>query len=71
MSQRVGALLVITGLSTALLLGGSLFVIAGLMAMVGGGIVLAAGMESGLVEERVDSGIPPEPIDAERRDLAA
>jgi hypothetical protein len=70
MSLRVGTLLVITGPILALLLG-SLFVVVGLMVMVCGGIVLASGMESLLTEERADGGIPAEPIDAGRRDIAA
>jgi len=72
MSLRVGTLLVITGLTLALLLG-SLFVVVGLMVMVCGGIVLASGMESLLNEERagrVDGSIVAEPIDAGRRDMA-
>jgi len=72
MSLRVGTLLVITGLTLALLLG-SLFVVVGLMVMVCGGIVLASGMESLLNEERggrVDGSIAAGPIDAGRRDMA-
>jgi hypothetical protein len=70
MSRRIGALLVITGLTLALVLG-SLFVVVGLMLMVCGGIVLACGMESLLAEEPADDGIPATPIDAGRRDIAA
>lgn len=70
MSLRVGALLVITGLTLALVLG-SLFVVVGLMVMVCGGIVLAADMESHLAEEPADGGVPAEPIDAGHRDIAA
>jgi hypothetical protein len=70
MSIRIGALLVITGLTLALVLG-SLFVVVGLMAMVCGGIVLASGMESLLADEPADGGIPAKPIDAGHRDIAA
>jgi hypothetical protein len=69
MSLRIGALLVITGLTLALVLG-SLFVVLGLMVMVCGGIVLASGMESLLAEEPADSGISAESIDAGHRDIA-
>jgi hypothetical protein len=70
MSLRVGTLLVITGLTLALLLG-SLFVVVGLVVMVCGGIVLASGLESLLTEERADGDIPAEPVDVGRRDIAA
>jgi hypothetical protein len=70
MSLRIGTLLVIMGMTLALLLG-SLFVVIGLMVMVCGGIVLASGMESLLAEEPPDRGIPAKPIDARQRDIAA
>jgi hypothetical protein len=70
MSLRIGTLLVIMGMTLALLLG-SLFVVIGLMVMVCGGIVLASGMESLLAEEPPDRGIPAKPIDAHQRDIAA
>lgn len=70
MSLRIGALLVITGLTLALVLG-SLFVVLGLMVMVCGGIVLASGMESFLAEGSADGGIPAKPIDAHQSDIAA
>jgi hypothetical protein len=70
MSLRIGTLLVIMGMTLALLLG-SLFVVIGLMVMVCGGIVLASGMESLLAEEPTDRGIPAKPIDARQRDIAA
>jgi hypothetical protein len=70
MSLRVGSLLLITGLALALLLG-SLFVVVGLMVMVCGGFVLAAGMESLLAEEPVDGGVTAKPIDAHRLDVDA
>jgi hypothetical protein len=70
MSLRIGTLLVIMGITLALLLG-SLFVVLGLMVMVCGGIVLASGMESLLAEEPADRGIPATPIDAHQRDIAA
>jgi hypothetical protein len=70
MSLRIGTLLVIMGMTLALLLG-SLFVVIGLMVMVCGGIVLASGMESLLAEEPTDPAIPAKPIDARQRDFAA
>jgi hypothetical protein len=70
MSLRIGTLLVIMGMTLALLLG-SLFVVVGLLVMVCGGIVLASGMESLLAEEPPDRGIPAKPIDAHQRDIAA
>ena len=70
MSLRIGTLLVIMGMTLALLLG-SLFVVIGLMVMVCGGIVLASGLESLLAEEPADQGIPATPIDAHQRDIAA
>jgi hypothetical protein len=70
MSLRIGTLLVIMGMTLALLLG-SLFVVIGLMVMVCGGIVLASGMESLLSEEATDPASPAKPIDARQRDIAA
>jgi hypothetical protein len=70
MLLRIGALLVVTGLTLALVLG-SLFVVVGLMLMVCGGIVLASGMESLLAEETAEGEIPAKPIDADHGEIAA
>lgn len=70
MPLRLGVLLVITGLSIALLFG-SLSVVVGLMMMVCGGVVIACGMESLLAEDPADGRSQAKPIDAHHHDLAA
>jgi hypothetical protein len=60
MLLRVGAMFVIAGLTLALVLGGFLAVIGGVL-IAGGGMALAIAMESVLAEESVDverNGLP-------------
>jgi hypothetical protein len=69
MSVRVGGLLVMTGLTIALLFG-SLVVVVGVFVSVCGGIVAAVGMESVLLEEGAESDGAPNSVDSARGDLA-
>jgi hypothetical protein len=70
MSIRVGGVLVITGLTMALVLG-SLFVVLGAFMSVCGGIVAAVGMESQLLGEDADVHGPSDSVDSARGDIAA
>jgi hypothetical protein len=69
MPTRIGALLVVSGLALALVLG-HVLVIAGLFLAVCGGIVGAVGMESELAREGIEPAVPPEAADHERRSVA-
>jgi hypothetical protein len=57
MSLRVGVLLVITGLTLAIMLGSLFVAVGGFLAMCGG-IVMAIGMESVLAEQSLDADAP-------------
>jgi hypothetical protein len=70
MSLRVGAVLVVTGLTLAMLFG-SLFVVAGGLMSVCGGILLAIGIEPALAERTVEPDTSVQPADAEHGDVAA
>ena len=63
-------LLVVTGLTLALVLG-SLFVVAGAFMSVCGRIVAAVGMESTLLREGAEAGVSPNSVDSKHSDLAA
>ena len=70
MLLRVGGLLVVTGLTFALVFG-PIFVVVGGVLMTGGGIMLALAMEPLLVQEHVDAEVSTSPTDPEHRDVAA
>jgi hypothetical protein len=67
---RIGALLAITGLTLALLLG-SLFAVIGGVLITSGGILLAIAMESVLAKERVDAEMLAGPIESGHDNVTA
>jgi hypothetical protein len=69
MSVRVGGLLVMTGVTIALLFG-SLVVVVGAFVSVCGAIVAAVGMESALLEQGAKSDGAPNSVDSAHGDLA-
>lgn len=69
MSIRVGALLVVAGLTIALLFG-SLFVVLGAFMSVCGAIVAAVGMESALVAQDGATDFSTDSVDSGRVDIA-
>jgi hypothetical protein len=70
MALRVGSLLVITGLTLALVFG-ALFVVVGALLIAFGGIVLALGVEPALMQESMEADVAAKPVDAEDGDVAA
>jgi len=70
MLLRVGGLLVVTGLTMALVFG-PVFAVVGGVLMTGGGIVLALAMEPLLAQEQVNAEVSTGPTDPEHGDIAA
>lgn len=70
MSLRVGGLLVVTGLSLALVLG-TVFVVLGTFLAVCGGLVAAVGMETAVARESLEAKAVAEKVDTDHEDVAA